>query len=50
MCEKFRIIKKGPFYVIEEIVTPQGYYIELPGVYALESNAQKKIDRLKGIK
>lgn len=51
---KLRIRKKMSFdkppksyWIIEEVVTSKGHYIEHPGIYGERKNAEKEVSRLK---
>lgn len=51
---KIRIVKRKsfdsppkPYWVIEEIVTSRGHYIEHPGIYATREGAEKEVAKLR---
>ena len=50
----FKIVRKmsfdsppKPYWVVREMVTSKGHYIELPGIYTKRESAQKEVTRLK---
>ena len=56
MGNTMRIFKKmsfdnppKPFWVIQKIVTPNGLYITLPGIYGTEESALKALNGLREI-